>query len=134
MAGNRYLLDTHSLIWFQENNPKIPEKIMQLIQEPGNTILFSQLVYLRLRSNKKLANFRHLMQPLRKFMKAINDGFTFLPIHNQYLYHYNNVPLLDTHRDPFDRLLIASAIVEDAAILSIDDKLCLYPDLIQVIW
>jgi PIN domain nuclease of toxin-antitoxin system len=32
MAGLNYLLDTHSLIWFQENNPKIPEQVMNLIQ------------------------------------------------------------------------------------------------------
>ena len=38
-----YLLDTHTLIWFQENNPKIPRRIMEIIQSSENTILFSQV-------------------------------------------------------------------------------------------
>ena len=38
-----YLLDTHCLIWFQENNSKIPERVMQQIQDTSNTILFSQI-------------------------------------------------------------------------------------------
>ncbi|MEO6978713.1 MAG: hypothetical protein ABJA76_17470 [Mucilaginibacter sp.] len=41
--AQRYLLDTHCLIWFQENNPQIPAGIMSLIQDPENTILFSQI-------------------------------------------------------------------------------------------
>ena len=43
MDGVNFLLDTHALIWFQENNPKIPEKVMRLIQESNNTIFLSQI-------------------------------------------------------------------------------------------
>ena len=43
MVGKKYLLDTHCLLWFQENNPKIPKRVMQEIQNPENLILFSQL-------------------------------------------------------------------------------------------
>ncbi|MDF2432872.1 MAG: hypothetical protein JWP44_2503 [Mucilaginibacter sp.] len=108
---------------------------MQLIQEPGNTILFSQVSLFEIAIKQKIGKlpaFNATVEEVHE--QAINDGFTFLPIHNQYLYYYNKVPLLETHRDPFDRLLIASAIVENAAIFSIDEKLCLYPDLIRVIW
>ena len=39
----KYLLDTHCLIWFQENNPQIPDKVLAIIQNPENIILFSQV-------------------------------------------------------------------------------------------
>ncbi len=42
--------------------------------------------------------------------------------------------LIEDHRDPFDRLLIATAMEENAIILSADEKLNLYANLIKVIW
>ena len=39
----KYLLDTHCLIWFQENNPRISDKVLSIIQDPENIILFSQV-------------------------------------------------------------------------------------------
>lgn len=38
-----YLLDTHMLIWFQEDNPKIPAPVMRLLQNKENRIFFSQV-------------------------------------------------------------------------------------------
>lgn len=42
MPSNHYILDTHCQIWFQENNPKIPSSVMDVIQNLENTIYFSQ--------------------------------------------------------------------------------------------
>jgi PIN domain nuclease of toxin-antitoxin system len=42
--------------------------------------------------------------------------------------------MMDDHRDPFDRLLMATAIEEDAIILSADKKLGQYEDLVTVYW
>ncbi|RYD89367.1 MAG: PIN domain-containing protein [Sphingobacteriales bacterium] len=44
------------------------------------------------------------------------------------------MPLNESHRDPFDRLLIATALTENAAILTADEKFKLYTDVIQVVW
>ena len=43
MMSKNYILDTHYLIWFQEDNPKIPPRVMAQIQEPANTVFFSQV-------------------------------------------------------------------------------------------
>ena len=43
MVASSFLLDTHTLIWFQENSPKIPGSIMGKIQDTTNIILFSQI-------------------------------------------------------------------------------------------
>ncbi len=68
------------------------------------------------------------------YQQGIKDGFTFLTIQNQHIYNYNNIALLEDHHDPFDRLLIATANVEDSAIISSDEKFMLYPDVVKVIW
>ena len=43
MPSEKYLLDTHALIWYQENNPKIPPHILQIIQDIDTIIFFSQV-------------------------------------------------------------------------------------------
>jgi PIN domain nuclease of toxin-antitoxin system len=135
MDGVRYLLDTHVLIWFQENNPKIPERVMKEIQTSGNTILFSQVSLFETSIKQKIGKLPAFYATIEDvYQQAINDGFTFLNIQNQHIYNYNRVPLLEDHRDPFDRLLIATAMEEKAVILSADEKMSLYPDLVKVLW
>jgi PIN domain nuclease of toxin-antitoxin system len=135
MAGVHYLLDTHVLIWFQENNPKIPERVMKEIQKSGNTILFSQVSLFEISIKQKVGKLPAFYATIEEvYQQAINDGFTFLNIQNQHIYNYNKVPLLEDHRDPFDRLLIATAMEEKAVILSADEKVSLYPDLVKVLW
>jgi PIN domain nuclease of toxin-antitoxin system len=135
MAGTRYLLDTHSLIWFQENNPKIPEQVMTSIRKPDNVILFGQISLFEISIKKKVGKLPAFYATVEEvYQQALNDGFTFLPIQNQHIYSYNKVRLIEDHRDPFDRLLIATAFEENAIILSADEKLSLYADLVTVYW
>jgi len=134
MVG-RYLLDTHCLIWFQENNANIPAHIMDLIQNPGNTILFSQVSLFEIAIKQKIGKLPAFDASTQEvFEQAIHDGFTFLPITNQHIYNYNNIPLKTEHRDPFDRLLIAAAQVEGAIILSSDGKFQLYSSVVKTTW
>ncbi|HEY9001841.1 MAG TPA: type II toxin-antitoxin system VapC family toxin [Mucilaginibacter sp.] len=135
MATNRYLLDTHCLIWFQDDYSKIPGKILDLIADPKNSILFSQVSLFELAIKQKigkLPGFSASMEDV--YNQALRDSFSFLNIQNSHIYIYATIPLLENHRDPFDRLLIATAITEEAIILSADDKFKLYGDMIKVIW
>jgi len=135
MAGVNFLLDTHVLIWFQENNPKVPEKIMRSIQEPNNTICFSQISLFEISIKQKIGKLPAFHATIEEiYNQAINDGFTFLSIQNNHLFNYSKIPLKEDHRDPFDRLLIATAIEEGAAIITADEKFNLYADLIKKIW
>jgi PIN domain nuclease of toxin-antitoxin system len=55
-------------------------------------------------------------------------------IQNAHIYGYAGVELIDHHRDPFDRLLISTAIEENAIILSNDDKLKFYNTQVKIFW
>jgi PIN domain nuclease of toxin-antitoxin system len=135
MASNRYLLDTHCLIWFQEDNPKVPRNISSIISDPNNIILFSQISLFELVIKQKIGKLPDFSITIEDvYTQALKDGFTFLSIQNSHIYSYNDLRLLENHRDPFDRLLIATAITEDAIILSADEKFKLYDDLVKVIW
>jgi PIN domain nuclease of toxin-antitoxin system len=135
MAGVNYLLDTHALIWFQENNPKIPEQVMRLIQQPDNVIFFSQISLFEISIKQKIGKLPAFFAAIEQiYSQAVNDGFTFLPIQNQHIFNYDKIPLLKDHRDPFDRLLIATALHENATILTADEQLQLYSETISVHW
>ena len=130
-----YLLDTHMLIWFQEDNPKTPEGVMQLLQNRENSIFFSQVSLFEIAIKQtigKLPLFTATIMDV--YEQALKDDFIFLPIHNTHLAAYNNVPLLAEHRDPFDRLLIAMAHVEGLTMITADKNFGLYPDLVKVVW
>ena len=135
MPSNHYLLDTHALIWFQEDNPKLPASVIDLIQNPNNTILFSQVSLFEITIKQKIGKLPAFYATIEDvYQQGIKDGFTSLNVKNQHIYNYNNITLLEEHRDPFDRLLIATANAEDLTIISSDEKLKLYPDAVKVIW
>src|SRR5580698_5244928 len=110
MAATKFLLDTHCLLWFQNNDPKIPIRVMNIIQDPANTIFFSQISLFEItikQSLNKLPEFTSTISEI--YRQGIKDNFMFLQLQNHHLYRYTNVPLFAEHRDPFDRLLIATA-------------------------
>jgi len=135
MSGNHYLLVTHTLIWFQENNPKIPSDVLKIIQNPENIIFFSQVSLFEIGIKQKIGKLPSFYASLEEvYLQGIEDGFTFLSIQNQHLFAYLQIPLMESHRDPFDRLLISTATTEKAAILTADKTFRFYNDIVEVIW
>lgn len=135
MAARSYLLDTHTLLWFQENNSKIPQAVMNLIKDTGNVIFFSQISLFEISIKQKIGKLPKLYATIEEiYNQAIFDGFTFLNIQNSHIYNYNNISLLAEHRDPFDRLLISTANLEKVIILSADEKFKLYKSLVDAQW
>ena len=96
---------------------------MKLIQQPDNVIFFRQVSLFEISIKQKVGKLPEFYATTEEiYEQAITDGFTFLSIKNQHIYNYNKIPLLKDHRDPFDRLLIATALEESATILSADQQ------------
>ena len=130
-----YLLDTHCLIWFQENSPKIPSNTMEILQDPINTIFFSQISLFEITIKQKIGKLPQFIATIEEVInQALIDGFTFLPIKNSHLFLYNTIPLFEKHRDPFDRLLLSTALSEGFTLLSADSNFNLYTAIVKVIW
>ena len=135
MASIKFLLDTHCLLWFQEDNPKIPVHVMKEIRDSRNDIFFSQVSLYEIAIKQKIGKLPDFKSETNTIYKqGLKDGFIFLTISNQHIDAYQKLPLIEKHRDPFDRLLIATAHTENAIVLTVDSNFNLYPDFIQVLW
>jgi PIN domain nuclease of toxin-antitoxin system len=118
----KLLLDTHVLVWQFVDDPRFTGKIRELVLDRENDVIVSDVsiweVAIKIQCQKLTVKISELeaeiayheyqrMPVLRKHMV----GVAALPRH---------------HRDPFDHLLIAQALVEDIPILTTDDKFSLY--------
>lgn len=131
----QYLLDTHCLIWFQEANPKIPARVMEVLQNTSNNIFFSQLSLFEVTIKQKIGKLPDFKATIDEvYAQAVKDNFAFLPVKNSHIEAYDEIPLLAEHRDPFDRLLIATAKTEDLVIVTADKNFGLYKAFLAVMW
>jgi len=120
----RILLDTHALIWWLNDPPKLSSMAMSVLRNPANTVFVSAAVAweLAIKANLGKFNVSSLVTELRKHIAE--EGFTELPISIGQAVRAGLLPL--HHRDPFDRLLAAQAQELNAPILSADKILDRY--------
>ncbi|HMR84925.1 MAG TPA: type II toxin-antitoxin system VapC family toxin [Niabella sp.] len=130
----KFLLDTHTLIWYVQGNTSLSQKAYQLIDEPLNEIFVSMVSFYQIAIKLKIGKLE-LNTPLHKyFNNVISHNILVLPISEKYLSEYDNVPLISTHKDPFDRLIIATAITEKMSIITVDEQFSNYKDMVTLIW
>lgn len=127
----RILLDTHAIIWAYINDPKLSGTAANLIVDPANQCMVSPASYWELAIKIGTGKFA-LAESFPDFIQhAIFDaGFTILPIEPKHCELLTSLPR--HHNDPFDRLLIAQAFVEQMPIVSVDTTFDPYP--ITRIW
>jgi PIN domain nuclease of toxin-antitoxin system len=115
----RLLLDTHALLWFVWGHSKLSLKAEALMRSPDSELLLSTATYWEIAIKLSLNKLR-LADPYEEFMdRAIADNdLTVLPITVKHAAAVAVLPF--HHRDPFDRLLVAQAMVEQVPILSND--------------
>ena len=115
----RLLLDTHAIIWAIDDQPQLSPVALAVIRDPANDRVVSAATIWELSikvGQGKLA----LSLPYRQWMdRAIADlKLTILPVTVEYADRQATLPL--HHKDPFDRLMIAQALVEGIPIVSAD--------------
>lgn len=115
----RMLLDTHTFLWFVLGDPRLTANAKASIEELGNEKLVSPASYWEIAIKISLGKYT-LSQPYEEFMERgiIENGFVVLPIELKHTAVLTTLPF--HHRDPFDRLIIAQAMVEGIAVVSGD--------------
>jgi PIN domain nuclease of toxin-antitoxin system len=115
----KVLLDTHALIWAADGPSRLSSAAIAAIQDPANDRWLSAAAIWEIAIKVGLRKLS-LSQPFLPWMnQAISDlAIDILPITVEYA--DVQVTLPDHHRDPFDRLMIAQAIVESLTIVSVD--------------
>jgi len=118
----RALLDTHAFLWFILDDPQLSAAARSIIEDPANDIAVSPASYWEIAIKIKLGKYS-LPQPYQSFMEsqiAAND-FHVLHIEPKHTAFVTTMEL--HHKDPFDRLLVAQALAEGIAIVSVDVQL-----------
>ncbi len=124
-----FLLDTHTFIWLTENNPWLPDRLRDMIDD-------ADLVYLSIASLWEMAikiklGKLSLQQDYETIGPAIEaSDILILPIAFADTVQIRHLPL--HHGDPFDRILIAQGMNHSLPIISTDLKFDAYP--VQRIW
>lgn len=129
-----YLVDTQIVIWFLLFDDNLTPPIYDLLIDTNNSILVSQVSLFEIAIKQTIGKLPELDKSISELTTIItNDGFDILPLQNEHLAEYSTVPLLPNHKDPFDRLIIATAISEGLPIISADEKFSLYQNLVTLI-
>ena len=120
------LLDSHAFVWMHEQPHKLSFKIASEILDPANQIFLSAASVWELQIKITLGKFKFN----DKFENVIaqerqTNELRILPVNLAHALYLENLPL--HHKDPFDRLLISQAIVENMILVSNDSKFSAYP-------
>jgi PIN domain nuclease of toxin-antitoxin system len=121
----RCLLDTHTFLWAASNSARLSPTARDLIEDANNTPFVSMAslweIAIKLSTGKLSldVSFAELA-----FEKPAAHGIAILPTHLQHLEIVTRLPF--HHRDPFDRLLVAQALVEELPLVSSDTMLDSY--------
>jgi len=125
-----YLMDTHAIVWMVDDTSKLSPTVKEIIANPSNQIFICAISLWEIAIKMSIGKmslgitFDELIKGLR------TSYFDFLQVEDEYMREISNLPFL--HKDPFDRLLIATATVEDMTIITIDENIHKYD--VTCIW
>jgi PIN domain nuclease of toxin-antitoxin system len=121
----RLLLDTHVFLWWATESARLSPRMLALCEDEGNTLLLSVVSAWEIQIKSQLGKLR-LARPLPDLVSHQQNAnnLIVLPITLEHVSALDGLPL--HHRDPFDRLLIAQTLVEEAILLSVDKAFAAY--------
>ena len=118
----KYLLDTHTIIWYFENSDELSLESEEIIDNPLNSIYVSAASLWEASIKIGLGKLDVSLGALLREVE--NAGFSIMQIESMYLQKLLELPKI--HKDPFDRLIIATAMVEEMTLISIDENIQKY--------
>ena len=117
--ADRYLIDTHCWLWWNAEPERLQHAAHDVIADGKNTILLSSASAWEISIKHALGKLRLPGPPESYVPKRLESNcMTVLPITLHHALSVSSLPPL--HRDPFDRLLIAQARIEDLTIITAD--------------
>ncbi|MEP9402858.1 type II toxin-antitoxin system VapC family toxin [Sphingomonas sp. VNH70] len=118
------LLDTHLLLWAAEGSAALPEPVRLLLDDPAQTILFSAVSIWEVAIKRRLEQATFTVEPDLLHTGLLQSGYTELRINSRHATGVRRLELI--HKDPFDRLLVAQAMVDRLTLITSDEKVAQY--------
>jgi len=127
----KLLLDTHLLLWAAALPNRLSAAALKLIDNPANELFFSAASIWEVAIKRGLGRSDFQADP-RLFRRGLLDnGYSELPILSDHVVAIDSLPLI--HKDPFDRLLVAQAMVEGISLLTADSVVAQYPGPVRMV-
>lgn len=122
------LLDTHVALWAITDSPKLPERARDLIQAPKTTVWVSaaSIWEIAIKCGMGRGDMPVSGQDAVRYFQE--SGYRFLPIDVEHALAVESLPA--HHQDPFDRILVAQALVEPMRLMTHDPLVARYSDTI----
>jgi PIN domain nuclease of toxin-antitoxin system len=122
----KLLLDTHVFIWWAGDPARLSARAMTLLRDTQNTLVLSVGSVWEMAIKIQLGKLR-LGLPLEAILATQRQGneLQILPVALEHVLAVEHLPSI--HKDPFDRLLVAQARVEDMLLVSSDPTVARYP-------
>jgi PIN domain nuclease of toxin-antitoxin system len=131
------IVDTEVLIWIQtgEGETSISSMARQHLLNNQWVKWISEVSLFEITIKQKIGKLRQFDTTLVNYIQKVqDDGFRLLPISRNHIVAYDQLPLHQDHRDPFDWLILATALHEGWPVMPVDSKFGWYKDQIGVIW
>ncbi|MFA6901712.1 MAG: type II toxin-antitoxin system VapC family toxin [Gallionellaceae bacterium] len=124
----RLLLDTHLFLWYLAASRKLTKPVLARIEMADVVYISAASIWeagIKIKQGRLEANIDDLYEGI------VSSGFVELPISAKHSVMAANLP--EHHRDRFDRMLIAQAMCEPLKLLTADNLLKQYSELVEVI-
>ena len=127
----KLLLDTQVLLWAAAQPERLTREALRLLEDTANELLFSaaSIWEVSIKATLGRADFQVEPRVLRRAL--VDNGYAELPITSTHALGIDALP--PSHRDPFDRLLVAQAVAEGITLVTADPQVAAYPGPIRKI-
>lgn len=125
----KLLLDTHLLLWAAAAPEKLSRQARKLVDDVDNELIFSAASLWEVSIKRRLGrkDFSADERVLRRAL--VDNGYGELPITAEHAVTVGDLPTI--HKDPFDRILVAQAVVEGITLITSDPQVAAYPGAIR---
>ncbi len=117
--GMSYLIDTHILLWWIFNDPKLNNDCREIISNPDNMIIVSSASAWEIATKFRIGKLPEAKQIVEQYSQILRQAkFIELAIATNHALRAGTLPI--AHRDPFDRMIMAQAEIENLPVITYD--------------
>jgi len=117
--GNQYLIDTHILLWWIFDDPKLDGISYKILQNPRNQIFVSSASAWEISTKYRIGKLPEAKELVENYTTILHKAkFSQLPISVPHALRAGLLPI--NHRDPFDRMIMAQAELENMPVITHD--------------
>ena len=128
----RLLLDTHALYWLDTDPDRLSDTALELATDRHNEVYVSAITTWELTIKHRLGRLPNAAPLLNAYPASLaRYGFAELPFSSEHALAESE--LSSDHKDPFDRALVAQALLEELSLVSRDAEMVRFVE-IEVLW